>query len=119
MSATQQETSSLFTVEIEPERDIVRVCPCGELDLATIPRLREPIDELVAAGFDRGVLDLRELTFLDSSGLRLVLELAGASRADGWELALIEGAAEVQRVFEVTGLRPLLPFVKADEARAL
>jgi anti-anti-sigma factor len=63
--------------------------------------------------------NLRGVTFLDSTGLRLVLELYRTSRADGWDLRIIEGPDELQRVFDVTGLRPLLPWVAARGAANL
>jgi anti-sigma B factor antagonist len=111
MSAAREDTLRPFSVDVEPERDAVRVCPHGDVDLATVGVLREHVDELTAAGFVHVLLDLRGVTFLDSTGLRLVLELYRASRADGWDLTVIEGPAEAQRVFDVTGLRPLLPLV--------
>ena len=116
MSATQRPTYAPFSVDVAPHRDVVRVCPRGELDLATVDLLRDRLEELTAAGFTRVLLDLRELTFLDSSGLRLVLELERESRAEGWELAVIEGTPEVRRVFEVTGLRTVVPFLDTSGA---
>lgn len=118
MSAAQEDILGSFSVDVEPERDVVRVCPRGDVDLATVGRLREQVDELIGAGFLRVVLDLRGVTFLDSTGLRLVLELYRRSRADGWDLLIIEGPADVQRVFDVTGLRPLLPLAEADGGEA-
>jgi anti-anti-sigma factor len=58
------------------------------------------------------VLDLGELTFFDSTGLQLVLELIEYSRTDGWQLAVIDGTAPVGRVFDVTGLREVVPFAE-------
>jgi anti-anti-sigma factor len=62
------------------------------------------------------VLDLGELTYFDSTGIHLVLELIQSSQADGWELALLDGAAPVRRVFDVTGLRDVVPFVERRDA---
>jgi anti-sigma B factor antagonist len=115
MSATQRQEFRPFTVEVEPQREVVRVCPCGEVDLATVGDVREQVDELLSAGFTRVLLDLREATFLDSTGLRLIIELARSSQADGWQFVLIDGSAPVRRVFDVTGLRSHLPFVDASE----
>jgi hypothetical protein len=53
----------------------------------------------------------REATFLDSSGLRLIVEVYMASAADGFELAIVPGPPDVQRAFDVTGLSSRLPFV--------
>jgi len=78
----------------------------GELDLATTPRLAEAIDELRDSGFDHVVLDLRGVTFVDSTGLRLILSLA----ASPLTLELIPGPPAVQRIFETTRTLERLPF---------
>jgi anti-anti-sigma factor len=100
-----------FRIEVEPSRDVVRVVPVGELDLATTDKLREEIDRLHVAGFNRLVLDLRQLRFMDSTGLRLILEVDGASREDGWDFSLVQGPEAVHRLFEVTNLTQRLDFV--------
>lgn len=99
-----------FRIEVEPSRDIVRVVPVGELDLATTEKLREEIDRLHEAGFNRLVLDLRQLRFMDSTGLRLVLEVDAGSRDAGWDFSLVRGPEAVHRLFEVTNLTQRLDF---------
>jgi anti-anti-sigma factor len=116
--AMLQEDLSPFRVEVEPLRDAVRVCPSGELDLATVGVLREQVEELIAAGFERLVLDLGELTFFDSTGIHLVLELVQDSRSDGWQIAIVDGTAPVRRAFEVAGLRGVIPFVERRSVQA-
>jgi anti-sigma B factor antagonist len=98
-------------VDAWPEGDIVHVCPAGEIDLDTVSQVRDRMDELRAAGFKRLILDLRAVTFLDSTGIRLVLETDASARADGFEFGLIEGPAKVQRAFEITGLPSALPLI--------
>jgi anti-sigma B factor antagonist len=105
--------SARFQVDAQPEPPGVRVRPIGEIDLATVGSIRRKIDECVAAGCERLVLDLRGVTFMDSTGLHLVLDAHAAAREAGWELLVVEGPDSVQRVFEVTGLRDRLPFVEA------
>lgn len=96
---------------IEPERDAVRVRPAGSLDMVTAPELRAQVDELLEAGFRRVILDLSELEFMDSTGLRLMLSLDADARRDGFSIALVPGPSAVQRVFEVTGTEAALPFM--------
>src|SRR4051794_8096219 len=62
-----------FAIEVRPARERVVVAPRGELDLATTEGLEAEIDGLVNAGFAEIVLDLRGLSFIDSTGLCLVL----------------------------------------------
>ena len=81
----------------------------GELDIAAAPMARD----LIAAVIGKGralVLDLRGLSFIDSSGLDLLLQLAADARRDGWSLSLIQGARVVQRIFQLTGTEGRLPF---------
>lgn len=56
-----------------PERDGVRVVPSGALDIATVPELFARIQEMRRSGFRRVLVDLRELEFIDSTGLRSLL----------------------------------------------
>ncbi len=104
-----------FSVDVRPERDLVRVCPVGEIDCDTVGVVRAQLGELTRAGFACVVLDLRDVTFLDSSVMHLLLEAQAASAADGWELGIIEGPANVQRALEVAGLSERLPFVEPAE----
>jgi anti-anti-sigma factor len=99
-----------FRFETIPERDRVRIVPVGEVDLATTPRLAEAIDDLRGSGFDHVVLDLRGVTFIDSTGLRLILELHGVAGTDSLTFELIPGPPAVQRIFEATGTLDRLPF---------
>ena len=114
MSATtQHDEFRPFAVEVHPQRDVVRVAPVGEIDLATAGHLRARIEELVSSGFARVTLDLQGVTFIDSTGLRLVLELVQTARDDQWELSVIEVSPAVQRVFELSGVLAALPLGEA------
>jgi len=99
-----------FAIETRPDLERVFVIPHGELDMATVGRVWEKIDDLVAAGFKAIVLDLRRLSFIDSTGVRLVLH---ETRREDVTVELIDGAEPVRRVFETFGLRNMLPFVAA------
>jgi anti-sigma B factor antagonist len=84
----------------------------GELDLSGAPALDEEIDRLAARdGVERVVLDLRELEFLDSSGLRVVALAARRLAAAGRGLLLVRGPEAVQRVFEITRMEDRLAFI--------
>ena len=97
-----------FRCEVDPDRETVIVRPVGELDLATAPIVDTQLSELVAAGFDSLVLDLRKLRFVDSTGLRLLLAWDRKSRAAGIELRVVPGPPAVQRIFDVAGLTELV-----------
>jgi anti-sigma B factor antagonist len=84
------------------------VTPSGELDMATQGELRAALEEASAAA--HVTLDLGRLRFLDTSGLRLILETAEASRRDGFGFSVLPGGPSVQRLFEVAGVAGLVPF---------
>lgn len=100
-----------FTIEVHPERDLVRVVPGGELDLNVADDLEQRLRQLHNDGFRRFVLDLRRLTFMDSTGLHLILRWDAHARRNGISFDLIQGPRPVQRVFEVTGADQRLSFV--------
>src|SRR3954454_24775102 len=86
------------------------VAPKGEIDLATVDLVREAVEREHQGGEDV-VIDLREVSFMDTSGLRYVLELNDRGPREGFGLRLVRGPRAVQRVFEVSGLEPRLAFV--------
>lgn len=75
----------------------------GELDLATAPPVAGRLREL-GARREPLLLDLEELTFIDASGLRLVVTAAQAAARDGWVFAITPGSDPVRRLFEIVGL---------------
>jgi anti-sigma B factor antagonist len=100
-----------FRCDVEPSHGKVHLIPRGEIDLASVPVLEGKLRELRETGFDHLVVDLREVTFMDSTGLRLILAWDDESRADGVDFELIPGAPIVQRLFEITGVTGRLRFV--------
>lgn len=99
----------LLRVEVERSAGIIRVLPTGELDLSNVDQLAKVLAAERAAATEI-VLDLERLSFIDSTGLKLVLETDAASRMDGFGLSLRPGPPNVMRTFAVSGLDKLLPF---------
>jgi anti-sigma B factor antagonist len=95
--------------EAEETEGVVTVRPSGELDIATAPRLEQALLHERAPG-DRVVLDLAELEFIDSTGLRVIVRAVDAARTGRWELTLRQGPPAVRRVFEISGVVRALPF---------
>jgi anti-sigma B factor antagonist len=103
-----------FAVGVERRNGALVVQPRGELDLASVGTLRAALDGVETPG--RLVLDLRGLSFIDSTGLRLLVVLDQRARRDGFQLTLVPPPAPVDRAIRVSGLDQVLPFVAADEA---
>jgi len=70
--------------------------------------------ELRDSGFDHLVVDLGEVAFLDSSGLRVLLGWDDTARKEGLDFELMPGPPPVQRLFDITGVRERLRFVIGD-----
>lgn len=85
----------------------------GELDLATAPLLAAALGRLARPG--RSVrIDLSDLVFMDSTGMRSILEANRDAGRDGWTLRLGRASQPVQRVFAMSGVEKLLPFEAAE-----
>jgi anti-sigma B factor antagonist len=75
----------------------------GELDLVSSPKLGRTIDEARQSG-RRIVLDLREVSFIDSSGVHVIWNTALAVRREGGRLLVVRGPAHVDRVLSMLGV---------------
>ena len=73
----------------------------GELDLATGPRVEEEVRRAEAEQPGTLILDLREVTFFDSSGLQLVLDADVRAREEGRTLIVLPGDGEPRRILEL------------------
>lgn len=77
----------------------------GELDLATAPQLEQAVDEQLSGAGDL-VLDLRELDFMDSTGLRIIITAHARASAEGRSFALLRPAPDstVAKILSIAGL---------------
>jgi anti-sigma B factor antagonist len=76
----------------------------GELDLSSAPELKRLIDEFEAENADCLLIDLRDLEFMDSTGLAMMVSAGQAAQRNGHQLRLRAGSPPVQRLFELTGV---------------
>lgn len=86
-----------------------RLSVSGELDLATSPRLEQQVRTVLADGARSVVIDLANLSFIDSSGLQLLLALSQQAREDEWDLLITRPSEQVQRIVKITGTGTELP----------
>jgi anti-sigma B factor antagonist len=99
-------------VRREPGRVLLKLH--GELDLLGAPLLESEIEsaELDAPG--RVVLDLEDLQFIDSAGLRVLLAAHERTRARGAELAVTQGSQQVQRLLTIAGVGEHLRIISSS-----
>lgn len=94
-----------FSISTDRNGDSVRVRLAGELDIATAPRAEEELHQAEEhAGSGTVVIDLAGLTFMDSTGLRLLVAADARAHQHGRRLAIVRGPEAVQRVIKLTGL---------------
>jgi anti-sigma B factor antagonist len=93
-----------FELSVHPNRSRVLVRLEGELDLATAPQLAQTFDELRDVGWDAIALDLSDADFVDSTGLRTLLETQARARREGWRFELRGRSRGFERLLTVTGL---------------
>ena len=84
----------------------------GDWDLAGLPSIRQAISRVMDDRPEYIVLDLSQVGFMDSTGLRAAIELTQRSAAQNTRLVIIPGPRPVQRMFEITGLLEKLPFIE-------
>jgi anti-anti-sigma factor len=89
---------------------------CGELDVDSVPLLERAAERHRVAGASCLTLDLRELAFIDSTGLAAVVLVSRICERDGRAFHIVPGPRAVQRLFEVTGLADVLPFREAPQS---
>ena len=104
-----------LSVRTKREGRAHRLTPVGELDIATTPLLWEAFEAVFGEGHvEMIVVDLTELTFIDSAGVRLVLAMnAVCEHAD--RLRVINGSAAVERILDLTGVRGSLPIINSAD----
>jgi anti-anti-sigma factor len=101
-----------FEIHSTLEVDAARILVVGELDIATVPRLEKEARAMLARHARELIIDMSQLTFIDSSGLRLLIALNDEASAAGWTLGLIRPAERALTVFRITGADESLPFIK-------
>jgi anti-anti-sigma factor len=87
-----------LSIKITPHVHATVLAPSGDLDILTAPQFAEALDRVEGDV----VIDLRDVTFLDGRGLRLILDRSARAREHGRTLSVVRGGPAVHRVFELT-----------------
>jgi anti-sigma B factor antagonist len=98
------EAQEPLIIALREENDRMVVTMEGELDMANAPLLQSRIESGELAAAKTVVLDLQQLTFLDSTGLRVILAARELCWRRGQEFAVTPGSQQVQRLLSVTGV---------------
>jgi anti-anti-sigma factor len=104
-----------FAIRAERRDSAARISAHGELDLETAPLLEralEAVDQLEPA---RVVLDFRDLTFVDSTGVHAILRAHTPATENGSVLVVVNSSENVRKVFELTGTEHLFEAAISDD----
>ncbi len=109
----------LVNIRMEKRSDRAVVTVEGRLDTLTAPELESKVLELIHEGQHRVILDLSQLEYISSAGLRTILVAAKQAQANGGDICCCGLNGVVKRVFDVTGFSSMIPvFDSVDSALA-
>jgi anti-sigma B factor antagonist len=89
----------------------------GEVDIQSSQVLHEHLQEVLDTGTSSIIVDLGDVTFLDSTGLRVLIAAFQRCQRAGGELRIVSPQPNVRRVLEITGLTDLFHVQAPDEGR--
>jgi anti-anti-sigma factor len=101
-------SAPLLTAHVESRNGVARIAVSGELDLSTVPALMEQLAHVEQDGVTAIMLDLRDLTFIDSSGLHALLQARDRAKTNGHRLIWVGAGPPARGLFEITGTQFLL-----------
>lgn len=99
-------THQSFTARVESRNGVTIIAMGGELDMASVPTLREHLMQVEGEGVI--LADLRGLSFIDSSGLGALLEANKRSELNGHRFFTVGASTTARRLFRITGTEHLL-----------
>jgi len=99
-----------FAVSMEGMDDGARIVVEGDVDIATVPRLRDALEQALASSPACVLIDLSGVEFVDSSGLRFLLRANQRAQRSGWSLTVRRPAEPAMKAFEFTGADKWLTF---------
>ena len=104
-----------FSVRTAQHGTAVVVIPTGELDIATAPALEHALERAFESRSARVVLDLRELEFIDSSGLRTLLIAHRQAEKAACAFTLVAGHRTLERTLAIAGVHNMFGWTPAEE----
>lgn len=106
---------SHFRVEVRNQGRATIISVSGELDLASSPALQDELNRVAESDAKLLIIDLRELDFMDSTGLSVLVRAHQRAEEQGRELAMVKGPQQVSRLLSLTGVGDRLTLVDTPE----
>ena len=103
------------TVAIDKENSVARVALVGALNTDTAPVFEERLQAVIAGGHDLTVLDMKDLDYISSAGLRVIFKAAKQTKAAGHRLAAANRKPHIDKVFEILKALPDMAVFANDQ----
>jgi anti-anti-sigma factor len=103
---------SHFRLESRSDGDKALLIVGGELDLAASPALDVELTKTLTSDASLVVVDLRDLEFIDSTGLSVLVRAHKQAEHSGKRFALVNGSHQVRRLLDLTGVAKQMPLVE-------
>ncbi len=104
------------TVAVDDQKSVARVALKGALNTDTAPGFETELQDALSGGQQLTVLDMKELDYISSAGLRVIFKAAKQAKADGRRLAAANRKPHIDKVFEILKALPdMAVFANDDE----
>ncbi len=94
------------TVTVDEGRSLARVALDGALNTDTAPAFEKRLQDVIDAGHRLTVLDMKDLDYISSAGLRVIFKAAKQTRSEGRHLAAANRKPHIDKVFEILKALP-------------
>jgi len=103
------------TVAIDEENSVARVALAGALNTDTAPAFELRLQDVVAAGHELTVLDMKDLDYISSAGLRVIFKAAKQTKSSGRKLAAANRKPHIDKFFESVKALPDMAVFSNDQ----
>jgi anti-sigma B factor antagonist len=107
--------ASSFQVDVRYEGGAPLLAVSGELDLASSPTLEQELQRVTVKSPTLIIIDLRDLEFMDSTGLSVLIRAHQQAQQSGYRLGIVNGSRQIRRLLSLTGVADRLTIVDRPE----
>jgi len=102
-------------VTVDADHSVARIALVGALNTETAPGFEQRLEEVVAAGHQLTVLDMKDLDYISSAGLRVIFKAAKQAKAAGRRMAAANRKPHIDKVFEILKALPDMAVFANDQ----
>lgn len=102
-------------VSVDEENSVARVALVGALNTDTAPAFEQRLQQVIAGGHKLTVLDMKDLDYISSAGLRVIFKSAKQARSAGLRMAAANRKPHIDKVFEILKALPDMAVFANDQ----